>query len=243
MNGEKFRTLVVVPAFNEEESVAGVVEELRAYEPRWDVLVIDDGSSDRTAEMARRAGAKVVSLVRNLGIGGAVQTGFLYALKKGYGCAVQCDGDGQHPPEGVALLVKTLKEGGVDVVVGSRFLNGGRSGFLSTPSRRLGISLLALFLGKLCGQVVTDPTSGLRAYNTKSLLFLSRNYPRDYPEPEALLLIHRHGLTFREVAVTMRERRGGTSSLGGWTPLVYMSKVLLSLAVETLRPLRSRRWM
>ena len=139
--------------------------------------------------------------------------------------------------------MKTLKQGGVDVVVGSRFLNGGRSGFLSTPSRRLGISLLALFLGKLCGQVVTDPTSGLRAYNTESLLFLSRNYPRDYPEPEALLLIHRHGLTFREVAVTMRERRGGTSSLGGWTPLVYMSKVLLSLAVETLRPLRSRRWM
>jgi glycosyltransferase involved in cell wall biosynthesis len=239
--GESFRVLVVVPAFNEEESVAGVVEELRKRNPLWDILAVNDCSGDATGQRAREAGARVVDLPRNLGIGGAVQTGFLYAFRHGYHGVVQCDGDGQHPASEVASILESLQDGVADVVVGSRFLRKEGEGFLSTPFRHLGISLLAAFLGKLCGRRVSDPTSGLRAYNRRSFMFLSRYYPRDYPEPEALLLLHRHGFSVREKGVVMRERRGGRSSLGGWVPLVYMAKVLLSLGAETLRPLRTRR--
>jgi hypothetical protein len=239
--GKRFRILIIVPAFNEEESVGEVVRDLREYDSRWDVLVVNDGSTDATSQQAREAGARVVDLPRNLGIGGAVQTGFLYASRHGYDGVVQCDGDGQHPASEVASILEILREGGYDVVVGSRFLQKKGERFISTPSRRLGISLLASLLGRLCGRKISDPTSGLRAYNRRALTYLSRCYPQDFPEPETLFLLHRYGFSVREKGVVMRERRGGRSSLDGvWVPLIYMVRVLISLGAESLRSPRTR---
>ena len=231
------RALAIVPALNEGASVARVVSELRGV--GLDVLVVDDGSTDETAAVARRAGARVVSLPFNLGIGGAVQTGYLAALEGGYDAAIQVDGDGQQPAEQVGKLLPHLAAGPCDLVIGSRFLS--TTDYRPSRARRMGIGLFAWIVSRIVGVPMTDTTSGFRAAGPRAIRLFARSYPHDYPEVEAVLLASRAGLTVREVSVQMRQRQGGVSSI---TPLragYYMVKVLLAVTMQSLRrPDRSR---
>ena len=226
------RWLAVVPAYNEAATVGSVVGALHRDAPGWDVLVIDDGSTDDTAAVAAAAGARVVRLPFNLGIGGAVQAGFRYAREERYDLMVQVDGDGQHvPSEILRLLEARAAEPRLDMVCGSRFLSEDRR-YPAPISRRTGIHLFAFLLSRLLRQPVTDPTSGFRLYNHRAIALFARDYPHDYPEVEAVLMLHHHRLTMREVPVTMLQRGGGVSSIGGsGKSFYYMVKVLLALFV------------
>jgi glycosyltransferase involved in cell wall biosynthesis len=227
--------LAVVPAYNEGGSVAQVVRSLHERAPRFDVIVIDDGSTDDTADRARSAGAEVIVLPYNLGIGGAVQTGFQYALDHGYDYMAQVDGDGQHEPEELeTLLVAMQADESLDVVCGSRFLSAETS-YLAPISRRTGIHLFAFTLSKILGQRVTDPTSGFRLYNRRAIGLFARDYPHDYPEVEAVLMLHSHRLKMAETSVRMHQRGAGRSSITRARSLYYMVKVSLALVVGLMR--------
>jgi len=230
--------VIIVPAFNEEESIPYVLQEIREHVPKLDIVVVSDGSVDRTAVLARKEGAHVLDLPCNLGVGEAVQAGFRYAFERGYAYAVRCDGDGQHSPGEIARLLEVLRDEDVDLVVGSRFL--GSQDFASSFVRSFGIRCLSWFLSAICRRKITDPTSGFQALNRPLLLFFSRFYPTDYPEPEALALIRRQGYSFKEVPATFRERKAGHSSIGGWGTLYYAFKVFLALLVDRARPVDVR---
>lgn len=233
------KVLVIIPAYNEESSIAGVIGEVRSLSEGYDIVVVNDGSADRTAEEARRAGAPVLQLPINLGIGGAMQTGFHYAVRRNYDCAVQVDGDGQHPAKEIPRLVGVVVSGEADVAIGSRFLE--KQGFQSTLGRRVGIRYFQ-FLHKLLTRVhVTDSTSGFRVLNRKALELVDRYYPDEYPEAESIVLFALNNLRIREVPVVMRERQGGESSIKRLTGLYYMLKVTLAILFTYLR-LRSRRF-
>ncbi|MFN3428421.1 MAG: glycosyltransferase family 2 protein [Candidatus Sericytochromatia bacterium] len=234
------RVLAIVPAYNEQEAIAGTIAGLRRQAPEMDVLVVNDGSLDRTAAVARATGeAIVVDLPCNLGIGGAVQTGFKYAERHGYDMAIQFDADGQHLSSEIDKLLAPLRAGAADVVLGSRFL--GLKSFSSTPARRLGIYMFYLVNSLLIGQAITDNTSGFRAYNRRAIAFLADHYPTDYPEPEAVILLKKNGFTLAEVPVAMQARQGGASSIAGLWSAYYMVKVMLAIAVTSLRkPVRWR---
>ena len=230
------KQLAIVPAYNEEACVAQVVADVRAHAPGFDVVVVDDGSTDATAARARAAGAAVIRHPFNLGIGGAVQSGYQYALDNGYAVAVQVDGDGQHDARDLPVLLDHLRaRNGVDMVVGSRFLARDGHGYRSSAPRRLGIRLFAAILSKVTGQRVTDPTSGLRMANRRGIELFARDYPHDYPEVEAVLMVHAHRLRSVEVPVAMRPRAGGTSSIGAQQSGYYMVKVLLAIFVGLFR--------
>ena len=235
----KHRVLIIVPAYNEAEGIGSLLDELHEHVPEAHVVVIDDASTDRTASVAGEKGVKVISLPFNLGIGGAVQTGFRYAWNEGYESAVQVDGDGQHPPEEVPRLLTALEDGKVDVVVGSRFLSSG--GHKSTFSRRLGIRILNSVVSSILSQPVTDCTSGFRAYGRKAIGFFATKYPYDYPEPEALVLLKKAGFSAGEVPVFMRDRLSGKSSIQGWKPFYYMIKVVLAILVDLLKPMSRKK--
>jgi len=227
------RTLIIIPAYNEQESLPGVIEDLRTNFPSGDILVVDDGSRDHTAGIARSAGVSVASLPFNVGIGGAMQTGFQYAERQGYDIALQFDGDGQHLAGEIGELLAPLAEGKSDIVVGSRFLaaNNYRAPFL----RKVGIRIFSTVLSKVLGMRVTDTTSGFRAANTKVIRFFSRAYPEDYPEVESLVLLHRAGLRIAEVPIRMQERTGGRSSITPVRSAYYMVKVLLAVFIDLLK--------
>jgi glycosyltransferase involved in cell wall biosynthesis len=225
--------LAVVPAYNEGGGVADVVRELSEVRPRLDVLVVDDGSSDRTAERAAQAGARVVRLPYNLGIGGAVQTGFRYAVRNGYDVAVQVDGDGQHVPSEIPALLAALWPDVADVAIGSRFLSAG--GYTTTRLRRVGTRVFERVNSWVLGQTITDNTSGFRAYNRKAFAFLAEHYPQDYPEPESVVLLGRNGFRIREVPIRMRERGHGRSSISSFQSVYYMVKVLLAIFVDCFK--------
>jgi glycosyltransferase involved in cell wall biosynthesis len=227
------RRIAIVPAYNEEESVERVIDEIRAFDPDFEIVVVDDGSSDRTSAAAEGRGAHVVRLPFNLGIGGAVQTGFRYAFERGFRLAVRVDGDGQHDPSQLGLLLGPILADEADIVVGSRFAADG--GYRSSRSRRLGISILAGTVSLLVGRRVTDPTSGFQALNRVAIALFAADYPHDYPEVEATLMVHRHRLRLAEVPVQMRERAGGRSSIGALASVYYMVKVLLALFVGLFR--------
>ncbi len=228
------KKLIIIPAFNEEKTIAGVLEEVQAHCPDFDILVVNDGSTDKTSDIARRfSGVRVIDLAVNLGIGGAVQTGFLYARGKAYEAAVQVDADGQHKPAEVAKLLRPIDRGEADVVIGSRFLEKGR--YKARLGRKLGIWLLSLTNRLLLGQKITDSTSGFRAYNKRAIELLSRDYPDDYPEPEAIFLLRRNALTVREVPTEMAGRKGGKSSISLPESVYYMVKVFLAIFVLMLR--------
>src|SRR5467141_1377291 len=231
------RALAIVPAWNEDRDLVGVVGELRRAVPGWDICVVDDGSSDATAAVARLAGAVVLRLPINLGIGGAVQTGYLWARAHGYDVAAQIDGDGQHDPQYLAGAVRPITDGTTDVVIGSRYLGPG--GFRSSALRRAGARYLSWFLRLRCRAHVTDPTSGFRVAGPRAIELFAAHYPSDYPEPEAIALATRHGLRVEEVPVVMRERQHGTSSIGPARTLYYLIKV--SLALLLLPVERSRK--
>jgi len=225
------RVLAVVPAFNEARSLPEVVAGIRRAMPACDVCVVDDGSSDGSAEVAAALGATVLRCPLNLGIGGAVQTGYLWARDRGYDAAVQIDGDGQHDPAFLPRLLAPIEAGQADVVVGSRFLEAGGGGFRSTFLRRAGIRYLSWFLRLRCGVRATDPTSGFRAAGRAAIALYAACYPPDYPEPEALPLARRARLRIAEVPVRMVERRHGASSIGIGRSLYYLIKVSLALLV------------
>jgi glycosyltransferase involved in cell wall biosynthesis len=227
------RRIAIVPAFNEEQTVARVIEEIRAFDPGFAIVVVDDGSTDRTAFVAERLGVQVLRLPFNLGIGGAVQTGYQYALHNGYELAVQVDGDGQHNPQEIAGLVRPILDGQADMVVGTRFAAGG--GYRGTRLRRVGIHLFAGLVSLMVGQRVSDTTSGFRAVNRKGIRLFAADYPHDYPEVEATVLLARHRLRMVEVPVVMRIRETGRSSITALRSVYYMVKVLLALFIGLFR--------
>jgi glycosyltransferase involved in cell wall biosynthesis len=227
--------LAVVPAYNEGQTVGRVVRRLHETLPDFDVLVIDDGSTDDTAERADAAGARVLRHPFNLGIGGAVQNGFRFALENGYERMIQVDGDGQHEPDEVAKLIEAMDDDpAIDMVCGSRFLSDEHA-YPAPVSRRTGIHIFAFLLSRIVGQRVSDPTSGFRLYNRRAIGLFARDYPHDYPEVEAVLLLHYHRLRMREVPVRMYERGGGTSSISSGKSVEYMLKVLLAIGVGLVR--------
>jgi glycosyltransferase involved in cell wall biosynthesis len=228
------RCLAIVPAYNEADTVGDVIRTLHRDAPDFNVVVIDDGSTDTTAARAEHAGADVLRLPFNLGIGGAVQAGFVYALEHDYDYVVQVDGDGQHDPGEIATLWDAMGDRPeVDMICGSRFATD--TGYIAPVSRRTGIHVFAFLLSRLVGQPVTDPTSGFRLYNRRAIQLFARDYPHDYPEVEAVLMLHHNRLRMREVAVRMFQRGGGVSSIRSGKSAYYMIKVLLALFVGLAR--------
>jgi glycosyltransferase involved in cell wall biosynthesis len=242
MTGQKgtreARVLIVVPAYNEAKSLPKLVASLREECAGCDVVVIDDGSSDHTRE-ALEGLARVVTLPCNLGIGGAVQTGWQIALREDFDFAMQVDGDGQHPAGEIRKLLAAMQESTVnreanaDLIVGSRFRSEG--GFKSTATRRMGIRFFALMLSAICGTKITDPTSGFRILSRRAIRLLAHRYSEDFPEVEALVVAHRAGLRIMEVPVVMAERSAGRSSIGALKSMVYMLKVPLAIFMTLLR--------
>jgi glycosyltransferase involved in cell wall biosynthesis len=223
-----------VPAHNEAGAIGGVVDEIRAVDPRFDVVVVDDGSTDETAAIAAARGAAVLRLPFNLGIGGAVQTGFRYALEQGYELAVRLDGDGQHDPNELAALLGPIERGEADIVTGSRFA-GGEGAYRPPLARRVGIVFFAKLVSLLTRQRVTDTTSGFQALNREGIALFASDYPSDYPEVEATVLVFKHRLRLAEVPVQMRERAAGESSIGLLSSIYYMLKVTLALFLAMVR--------
>jgi glycosyltransferase involved in cell wall biosynthesis len=226
------KTLIIIPAYNEEGAIARVITNIRRDVPHADVLVVNDGSLDRTAREARQNGAMVMNLPYNMGIGSAVQSGFLFAKKKGYHCAVQVDGDGQHPPSEIPKLLAAL-DNGVDMVIGSRFVQPTK--YRPTFTRSLGIKIFAFLVSLIVGKKVHDTTSGFRAASRKAILLLSKTYPHDYPEVEALITLHRNGMQFVEVPVEMNSRQEGKSSIAAKNAVYYMLKVTLAVFIAIIK--------
>jgi glycosyltransferase involved in cell wall biosynthesis len=227
------KSLAIVPAYNEERNIDSVVEAIHRQAPDFDVLVVDDGSTDATAQLARASGARVLVHPFNLGIGGAMQSGYRYACEQGYREAVQVDADGQHDPAEIAKLREAMREDGIDMAWGSRFLE--QTGYKASFPRRVGIRVFSIVLSAICGQRVTDPTSGFRLCNRRAIELFARDYPHDYPEVESILMIHAHRLRAREVPVQMHPRRDGRSSITSGESIYYMVKVLLAIFVGLFR--------
>ena len=226
--------VAIVPAWNEAAAIGGVVDEILAFDPTIHVVVVDDASDDETASVAQRHGARVLPLLFNVGIGGAVQTGFRYARDEGYEIAVRLDGDGQHDASELGKLIGPVRVGEADLVIGSRFVDPG--GTYRPPfARRMGIRVFARLVSLLGGQKVTDTTSGFSAMNRAGIELFALEYPHDYPEVEATLVALRSGLRLTQVQVEMRERQTGTSSITFVRSLYYIVKVMLALLVASLR--------
>lgn len=228
------KTLVLIPALNEEDSIARVVGRVRQNLPWADVLVINDGSSDNTAQAAEQTGALVLHMPYNVGIGASVQTGFLFAEQQGYAVVIRNDGDGQHGVQDIPALLAELDKGEVDMVIGSRYIEN--RGYVASAARRAGSLLLANLISAIIHQRVTDPTSGFIVCNRRAIRLCAQVYPHDYPEPESLVILHRAGLKLREVPVTMEARMGGRSSITTLRSGYYMVKVILAILVGLLRP-------
>ena len=228
------KILVVVPAYNESSNIINVIESIRVLHPNLSVLIINDCSTDNTRELAQSVeGTIVINLPINLGIGGAVQTGFKYALKNHFDILIRMDGDGQHDPRYISVLITSLNEGNYDIVIGSRFLE--KTGFQSSFFRRLGITIIQIFLKFFLRKNITDSTSGFRSYSKKAISIFSRTYPDDFPEPEELIFAKKRDLKIKEIPVEMKERNSGVSSIKGLSSLYYMIKVLISLIIESVR--------
>jgi len=233
------RTLVFIPAWNEQASIAAVIADVREHMPAADILVVDDGSGDGTVATAREAGALVASLPFNQGLGAALQTGYLYALREGYECCAHLDADGQHPPVEVARLLAEVYADHADLVIGSRYRDPGTAesdDYKPTLSRRIGTSLFRFFLTLATRQRFTDTTSGMRAANRRVMALFSENYSPDFAEIESLQLAVRQGLRVEEVPVRMLERAGGSSFLTPLRSAFFIFKSLIVLLVGQFRP-------
>ncbi|WP_202904737.1 glycosyltransferase family 2 protein [Marinagarivorans algicola] len=228
---------IIVPAFNEEVSIAKVITSLKAHNSRYVVVVINDASKDKTQAVAESTGfARVITLPCNLGIGGGVQTGFLFAKRNNCDIAIQFDGDGQHVAEEITKLTTPIINGEADVVIGSRFVGSNTETFKSTALRRIGIKFFQWLNSILIKQKITDNTSGFRSYSREALELLAEQYPVDYPEPEAVILLGKNGFRIKEVFTRMEARDGGESSIGGIKSAYYMIKVTLSILITAIRP-------
>lgn len=232
------RLLIVVPAFNEGETIEAVLKGLKSVKrDSWDILVVNDHSSDNTSRIARSMIDRVIDLPINLGIGGCVQTGFQYAHDHGYDAMVQFDGDGQHQAEEVPRLVNRLWSEEADMVIGSRFKYAlsSEDHHRSTRFRRFGITILSYLCYCLTGRLIKDPTSGFRAYSKQAIRLLADQYAHNYPEPETIIYLNKNGLKIVETAAHMRERLGGSSSIEHQGAL-YMLNVMLGMVISSIRP-------
>ncbi len=227
------KKLVIIPAFNEQDSIVQTVENIRECAPDFDYLVVNDGSTDNTLAVCRKAGIPCLKLPVNLGIGGTVQAGYLYGVRHGYDLAVQIDGDGQHNAAYLDMMARELEDKKVDMVIGSRFIT--KEGFQSSSLRRVGIRHFSMLIRFLTGAVITDPTSGMRMVNREVMKVYSRDYPKDYPEPESAVQILTRGYKILEVPVIMNERSGGVSSINLKNSVYYMIKVTLSMIIAKFR--------
>ena len=224
-----YKVLLIIPAYNEAENIEKVVNDLIQNYPQYDYVIVNDGSRDETEEICLKNHYQMLSLPLNLGIGGAVQTGYRYALKNHYDIAIQIDGDGQHDIAYVEKLIEPIISGRADITIGSRFIE--REGFQSSVTRRMGISLLSGLIHVLCLKKVRDVTSGFRAVNEKFIKIYAENYPSDYPEPEAIVAAIMHRGRIEEVPVIMKERMAGNSSINLKRSVYYMVKVTLAILV------------
>ncbi len=221
------RTLIMIPAYNEQNTLADLIEEIKDKCPDADYLVINDCSSDDTKKILKNIGASYVSAPVNLGIGGAVQTGYKYAAKNGYDIAIQVDGDGQHDVSYVKDMVSAIENGKADIVIGSRFIE--KEGFQSSGARRMGIHFLSGLIKVMSGTKVKDVTSGFRAVNREYIEVFAKNYPDDYPEPEVIVISALSGAKIAEIPVIMRERTDGVSSINMKKSVYYMIKVSIAI--------------
>jgi glycosyltransferase involved in cell wall biosynthesis len=228
------KTLVLIPALNEADNIAAVVTGIRATLPYADVLVINDGSTDATGALAAAAGAFVLHMPHNVGIGASVQTCFRFALQNGYTVVARTDADGQHTPDELPRLIAELERSGADMVIGSRYIED--RGYSGTAARRFGSLLLARLISFITHQRFTDPTSGFIACNPRAIALCARWYPHDYPEPESIVMLYRAGLRLQEIPVTMHPRQGGQSSITAFRSAYYMLKVTLAIFITLLRP-------
>lgn len=227
------KNLIIIPAFNEQECIKDTVEMIRREAPDFDYVVINDHSTDNTLNILKQNQINYINLPANLGIGGAVQTGYLYAYENGYDTAVQVDADGQHDPKYLSMMLDTMKKENADMIIGSRFIEN--KGFQSTFARRIGITYFTKLIHMLTGTTITDPTSGLRMGNRKVIELFARDYPRDYPEPESVVTLLKKGMNVKEVPVMMRERQGGVSSINLKKSIYYMVKVTIAILIENHR--------
>lgn len=233
---QRNETLIIIPAYNEAWNIEKLLVELKQHNPNCDILVINDASADGTGRLAMNTGlAEVINFPFNMGIGASVQAGFKFANKFGYNYVLQVDGDGQHLPEQVNRLKKLVQLNKCDVVIGSRFVKKNTDGYRSTFLRRLGIQLFKFVSMLLIQKRINDCTSGFRAYNRKAIKFLSKNYPSDYPEPEAVILLGKNNFKISEVHTPMADRHGGKSSISR-RGFFYMAKVLLAMCMTAIRP-------
>lgn len=225
--------MIIIPAFNESTNLIHVVNDIKENAPDFDYIIINDCSTDDTEEICKVNNFNYVSLPINLGIGGAMQTGYKFALRHGYEIAVQFDGDGQHDASYISLLLNTMKEKGADMAIGSRFIN--KEGFQSSLTRRIGIRFFEKIISGTTGKKITDATSGFRMVNQNIIKLFCVYYPKDYPEPESIVSVLRNGYKIEEAPVLMRERIGGTSSIVNFKAVYYMIKVTLAIIIDKLK--------
>lgn len=228
------KPLVVIPAFNEAATIGKVLDRIRAVDPHRAVVVVDDGSTDATATIARNAGARVLRLPFNMGYGVALQTGYKYALREGYDCVVQLDGDGQHEPADIPALLEVIARGEADVALGSRFI--GQGAYRPGVARRIGMHLFRFLAFALTGVRFSDVTSGFQALSRDLLrFFAAERYPADYPDADVLIMLKRAGYRVKEVPVRMYRKNGDRSMHAGLRPIYYVFKMLLSISLAPLR--------
>ena len=229
------RGLIIVPSYHEERNILHVIEGLKEKAQGFDILIIDDGSKDRTGEIAVNNGTRVLRHPFNMGYGVAVQTGYKYAVKHRYDLVVQIDGDDQHDPSYITPLLEALKESKADMVIGSRFLR--QEGSDVPFQRRMGIKFFSLIASAVIGQRVTDSTSGFQALNRRVFTFFSTmdNFPYDYPDADLIITLCAHGFKFKEVPVVMHNRLHGRSMTAGWNSLLYVTKMLISILITLMR--------
>lgn len=227
------KNLVIIPAYNEEDNIVHTVEAIMKYAPEFDYIVVNDCSTDATRSICEENGYNLLNLAVNLGIGGAVQTGYKYAEENDYDYAIQVDGDGQHDPRCLNEMLAYINSNKVDMVIGSRFIN--KEGFQSSGIRRAGIKYFTWLIQLLTGVKITDPTSGLRLINKPVIGMFAKDYPKDYPEPESIVAVLKKNKTVKELPVIMNERVGGVSSISPFNSIYYMIKVTIAILMEKIR--------
>ena len=230
---ENLRKLIIIPAYNESECIEKTIENIQKNAEDFDYIIINDCSTDNTREICEKRGFHIINLPINLGIGGAVQTGYLYGVRYGYDMAVQVDGDGQHDAAFLQKMADCLEETVADMVIVSRFIE--KQGFQSTGARRIGIRFFTWLIRLMTGKTVTDPTSGLRMVNRKVMAEFAKDYPKDYPEPETAVTVLHCGMKIEEIPVVMKERAGGVSSISMKKSVYYMVKVSMAIIIERMR--------
>lgn len=228
------KILLIIPAYNEQDNIKSTIEKIRKYNEKYDYIVINDGSTDNTEKILKENNINHIKLIKNLGIGGAVQTGYKYAYENDYDIAVQFDGDGQHDISYVKKICEPIIKGQADMCIGTRYLDKSASKFQSTFMRRLGANIISIVIKIFAGKKITDPTSGFRAVNKKVIKEFAQNYPIEYPEPESTVSLLVNGYNVEEIPVSMNERIGGVSSIRLWKTADYMLKVVLAIIIDSI---------